>query len=222
MKKIFKVIGVIMIVCIVLGLIVTICINAYVKGSTKNKIKEKASELQKSDAILILGCEVKPDGNLSLMLKDRMDKGAELYKAGVAPKIIVSGDHTRENYDEVNAMKNYLIKNGVPSSDIFMDHAGVATYDSMYRAKNIFGLESCCVVTQEYHLYRAIYIGTKMGIETTGSPAQKVNYVGQFGRDLREFLARNKDFVKCIFKPKSIYLGNSISVNGSGDVTNDK
>jgi len=221
MKKIM--IAIIVILCITLiGMVGIMIINAYVKNLAKDKIKENTNEIQDADAIVILGCQVKEDGSLSLMLKDRLDKGIELYKNGVAPKIIVSGDHTRENYDEVNAMKNYLIENQIPSTDIFMDHAGIATYDTMYRAKNIFGVDKCIVVTQEYHLYRSIYIGEKLGMETYGFAAKKVNYVGQTGRDIREILARNKDFVKCIFKPKSKYLGETIPVSGNGDITNDK
>jgi len=221
MKKMM--IAIIVILCLmVIGMVGIMIINAYVKNLAKDKIKENTNEIQDADAIVILGCQVKEDGSLSLMLKDRLDKGIELYKNGVAPKIIVSGDHTRENYDEVNAMKNYLIENQIPSTDIFMDHAGIATYDTMYRAKNIFGVDKCIVVTQEYHLYRSIYIGEKLGMETYGFAAKKVNYVGQTGRDIREILARNKDFVKCIFKPKSKYLGETIPVSGNGDITNDK
>lgn len=207
---------------IVIGLGAIMIIDAYVISNSKEYIKEDTKLIQDADAIVILGCQVKEDGTLSLMLRDRLNKGVELYKAGVAPKVIVSGDHTREDYDEVNAMKNYLIENGIPSSDIFMDHAGIATYDTMYRAKNIFGVEKCVAVTQNYHLYRTIYIGNKLGMETYGYASEGENYFGQAMRDLRETLARNKDFVKCIFKPKSTYLGESIPVSGNGDVTNDK
>ena len=161
------------------------------------------------------------DGSLSLMLKDRLDKAIELYKQGISEKIIVSGDHGREEYDEVNAMKKYLIENEIPSESIFMDHAGFSTYESLYRAGYIFKVEKLIVVTQEYHLYRAVYIGNKLGIETYGVPAEKTLYYGQTSREIREILARDKDFVKCIFKSKPTYLGESIPVSGNGDLTND-
>lgn len=214
-----------LIIFIIIGIITVsgvFMVNWFVKLSTKDKIIENYTNIKDADAILILGCEVKPDGSLSLMLKDRLDKGIELYKNGVATKVIVSGDHGREDYDEVNAMKKYMIQNEVPSEDIFMDHAGFNTYDSMYRAKNIFNVNKCVVVTQKYHLYRSIYIGNALGMETYGVPAQNIKYVGQLGRDIREVLARDKDVVKCIFKPQATYMGDTIPVSSNGDITNDK
>lgn len=214
-----------LIIFIIIGIITVsgvFMVNWFVKLSTKDKIIENYTNIKDADAIIILGCEVKPDGSLSLMLKDRLDKGIELYKNGVATKVIVSGDHGREDYDEVNAMKKYMIQNEVPSEDIFMDHAGFNTYDSMYRAKNIFNVNKCVVVTQKYHLYRSVYIGNALGMETYGVPAQDIKYVGQLGRDIREVLARDKDVVKCIFKPQATYMGDTIPVSSNGDITNDK
>ena len=156
------------------------------------------------------------------MLKDRLEKGIELYKAGVAPKIIMSGDHGKESYDEVNLMKEYAIEKGVPSEDIFMDHAGFSTYDSIYRARDIFKVKKMIIVTQKFHLYRALYLSNKLGIEAYGVMAEPIKYSGQFYRELREILARDKDFIKAIVKPKPTYLGESIPVNGNGDETNDK
>ena len=213
------------IILIVLGIIsglIVLIINSYVKSFAKTNMIEDISNSNKNiDVIVVLGCQVREDGSLSLMLKDRLDKAIELYKNDIASKIIVSGDHGTEEYDEVNAMKKYLIENDIKSEDIFMDHAGFSTYETMYRAKYIFEVEKVIVVTQEYHLYRAVYIGNKLGIETYGVPAEKINYYGQTGRDIREILARNKDFIKCIFKPEPTYLGESIPVSGNGDITND-
>ena len=213
------------IILIILGIIsglIVLIINSYVKSFAKTNMIEDISNSNKNiDVIVVLGCQVREDGSLSLMLKDRLDKAIELYKNDIASKIIVSGDHGTEEYDEVNAMKKYLIENDIKSEDIFMDHAGFSTYETMYRAKYIFEVEKVIVVTQEYHLYRAVYIGNKLGIETYGVPAEKINYYGQTGRDIREILARNKDFIKCIFKPEPTYLGESIPVSGNGDITND-
>ena len=219
MKKI-KVIFFIVVILIVLSLIITMCINQYVKNSTKSNIVS-IEDLKDIEAILILGCRVMPNGELSYMLKDRLDKGIELYENNVAPKIIVSGDHGQTNYDEVNAMKNYLIDKGIPSEDIFMDHAGFSTYDSVYRAKEIFCLSKMVIVTQKYHLYRALYVTKSLEIEAYGVPTDDIKYYGQFSRDIREFIARNKEFIKCIIKPKSKYLGEKISINGDGNITND-
>ena len=160
--------------------------------------------------------------NPSPMLEDRLLKGIELYNEGIAPKIIMSGDHGQKEYDEVNIMKEYAINAGVPSEDVFMDHAGFSTYESIYRAKEIFGVKNVVIVTQEYHLYRAIYIANKLGIKAYGVNTDPRDYAGQLYREVREILARNKDFVKSIFKPKSTYLGESIPINGNGNITNDK
>ena len=217
-----KVIIVVAIIIIVLGLIV-LGINFYVKASTKNQIIENGdySDLKDIDCIIILGAGIWGDSP-SPMLQDRLLQGIDLYEKGVSSKIIMSGDHGREEYDEVNVMKKYAIDNGVPSEDIFMDHAGFSSYESIYRAKEIFGAKKVVIVTQEYHLYRALYIANSLGLEAYGVGADPRQYVGAMYREIREILARNKDFVKCIFKPEPTYLGESIPVSGSGDVTNDR
>ena len=153
---------------------------------------------------------------------NRLNKAILLYQENTAPKIIMSGDHGRKNYDEVNIMKDFAINEGIPSSDIFMDHAGFSTYDSIYRAKNIFDAHKIVIVTQEYHLYRALYIAKRLGVEAVGVATEKIKYPGDLKRNIREILARDKDFVKCIFKPSSKYLGEVIPVFGDGDLTNDK
>lgn len=219
MKRVFKILIVVIIVCIV----VVLSINFYVVGTAKGKMIEDndLSSLEDIDCILILGAGIWGDSP-SPMLQDRLEEGIKLYNDGVAPKIIMSGDHGREEYDEVNIMKEYAIEQGVLSEDIFMDHAGFSTYESIYRAKEIFGAENIVIVTQEYHLYRALYIADKLGINVYGVNSDPRKYSGQAYRELREILARNKDFVNCIIKPEPTYLGESIPVSGNGDITNDK
>lgn len=203
--------------------IVLLIINMYVVISTKDRIitKQDAQEKEKLDCILVLGAGIWGD-KPSPMLEDRLNQGIELYNDGVASKIIMSGDHGSENHDEVNIMKNYAIEKGVPSEDIFMDHAGFSSYDSMYRAKAIFEVDKIVVVTQKYHLYRALYIAKKFDIEAYGVASNPRKYAGQSIREIREILARDKDFIKCIYKPKPQYLGEVIPVSGNGDLTNDK
>lgn len=202
-------------------IILVFSISLYVVFSTKNRIFESTDNLKDIDAILVLGAGIRND-KPSPMLEDRLLKSIELYEKGLTSKLIMSGDHIKEDYDEVNIMKKYAIDKGVKSSDIFMDHAGISTYDSIYRAKEIFGVKKMVIVTQEYHLYRALYIAKSLGIEAYGVSAEKIDYGGQKFRDMREVLARDKDFVKCICKPKSKYLGETILVSGDGDITNDK
>lgn len=223
-NKLLKIILIILICLAFISMSMIFIINSYVKSITKNNILalEEAATLKDVDCIIVLGCLVRDDGSLSAMLRDRLIRSVELYKAGAAPKIIMSGDHGRVDYDEVNAMKQYAIDNGVPSSDVFMDHAGFSTYETIYRAKEVFGADKVLIVTQEYHMYRALYIAKQLGIEAYGVSADLNTYGGQTKRDVREILARCKDFAMCIINPESTYVGDSIPINGNGDITNDK
>ena len=198
-------------------------LNAYVKSVGGGNIlrPEDAKMLEDVDCILVLGCLVKDDGVPSDMLADRLKRGIELYEQGAAPKILMSGDHGRADYDEVNAMKRVAVDAGVPSSDVFMDHAGFSTYESVYRAKEVFGTDKIIIVTQEYHLYRALFIAESLGVEAYGVNADLRTYRGQTARDVREILARCKDFGNTIFKPEPTYLGEMIPIGGNGDLTND-
>ncbi len=178
------------------------------------------------DAILVLGAGVRADGTPSNMLEDRLLTALELYEKGVSEKILVSGDHGSQDYDEVNVMKKYLTDRGVPSEDIFMDHAGFSTYDSLHRASSVFGAESLVIVTQEYHAPRALMIGRHLGIQCRGVYAPILSssaksYVGQSWYSFRETVARCKDFLYSVFRPDPTYLGDPISLLGNGDVTND-
>lgn len=213
---IFLMILVIVIIAIAFG------INFYVKSSVKSQIitEKEAENFSDVDCILILGAGVWGD-KPSPMLEDRLLEGINLYNNNVSGKIIMSGDHGKEDYDEVNIMKEYAIQKGIPSENIFMDHAGFSTYESIYRAKEIFGAKKMVIVTQKYHLYRALYIANKLGVEACGVNSDPRKYVGETSREIREILARDKDFVKCIFKPKPTYLGESIPVSGNGNLTND-
>lgn len=200
---------------------IIIAINIVVISNTKGRIYtvEELKE-EEYDAILVLGAGLK-NNKPSKMLKERLDAAKELYDNKIANVIIVSGDHGRINYDEVNVMKQYLIDNGIPSEDIYMDHAGFNTYDSMYRAKSIFGVDSMVVVTQKYHLYRAMYIAKRLGIKVSGYDALKKTYSGQTYRNIREVLARVKDFFLALFKMPATVLGDTIDIHSTGDVTND-
>ena len=222
MIKIKKIVFILSVILLVLVLVV-LGINGYIKSSTKNQIisVEESSNLEDIDCIIILGAGIWGD-KPSPMLEDRLLQGIELYNNNVSTKIIMSGDHGREEYDEVNIMKEFAIKKGVPSENIFMDHAGFSTYESIYRAKEIFEADKIVIVTQKYHLYRALHIANSLGIEAYGVGADPRQYVGAMYRELREILARNKDFVKCLFKPEPTYLGETIPVSGNGNATNDK
>ncbi len=199
-------------------------VDLHVKATGERQIvtAAEAASLPKADCILVLGCMVYEDGTPCAMLADRLQCGVELFESGVAPKLLMSGDHGRTAYNEVAAMKRYAMNAGVDSSDIFMDHAGFSTYESLYRAKEVFGAERIVIVTQRYHLSRALYVAESLGLEAWGVACDRQAYWGQFSRDCREVLARVKDFGTSLFKPRPTFLGETISLQGSGDVTNDE
>ncbi|MBA1334986.1 MAG: SanA protein [Firmicutes bacterium] len=220
-KKLF--IGLLVLMSVsILALVSVLIINAHVKSSVKDKIiaVDEAASLD-ADCILILGAGVWGDGRPSHMLEDRLLQGIELYKKGASGRLLMSGDHGRKEYDEVNTMKQFTIDRGIVSEHVFMDHAGFSTYESLYRARDIFEAHKIIIVTQKYHLYRALYIAEKLGLEAYGVASDLRQYAGQEFRDLREILARVKDFFNVIIKPKPTYLGEAIPVSGNGDLTND-
>ena len=212
-------------VCLgILGIGAVFGINAIVKGTARDQIltPEEAAKLTDVDCILILGCGVHSDGSPTDMLHDRLRRGVELYELGAAPKLLMTGDHGRKGYDEVDAMKQFAVDAGIDSDDVFMDHAGFSTYESMYRAKEIFQAKRIIIVTQEYHLYRAIYIAESLGLEAYGVSSDYRTYSGQFRMDVREILARVKDFGICVIRPKPTFLGEAIPIWGDGNLTNDE
>ena len=225
MMKIHKVIKRLIIICLCLGaaeLLILIGINMRVKGTVKGRIVETDGlPDEEFDCIMVLGCQVKEGGEPSHMLRDRLQRGVKTYQYGASEKLLMSGDHGRTDYNEVETMKQYAIDEGIESENIFMDHAGFSTYESIYRAKEVFGVKKMVIITQEYHLYRALYIAEKLGIEAYGVASDYHIYAGQFMRDLREILARAKDFVTTIVKPEPTYLGDFIDIHGDGNVTND-
>lgn len=211
-------------ICFAVG-IYAVSVNGYMVKSTEEYIltSDEAKDLGDVDCILVLGAGV--NGNtLSHMLEDRVKTGIQLYNLGVSPKILMSGDHGRNNYDEVNAMKDYAKEQGVPSQDIFMDHAGFSTYESMYRARDVFQANKIVIISQKYHLHRAIYVARYLGLDAYGVDSQLRDYAVDTNmyNTLREFLARNKDFIYVRLNPSPTYLGDVIPINGDGDLTNDK
>lgn len=173
---------------------------------------EQASDAIDADCILILGAGVRDDGTPSHMLEDRLKVGIELYNSGAAPKILVSGDNSRDDYNEPETMKRYCVENGVPEEDIVLDYAGFSTYESLFRARDVFCAENIIIVTQKYHLYRALYVAEKLGLGAVGVSADLRTYRGQSYRDLRETAARNKDFLFTLFMPEPTYLGEQIPI----------
>lgn len=193
-------------------------IAASIDSADDTLTEEETARLKSIDpqCIMVLGASVYPDGSPSSMLKDRLDTAVELYNKGVAPKILMTGDDGQVVYNEVKVMREYAIEAGVPEEDIFLDHAGFSTYESAYRASAVFKVERMIVVTQKYHLYRSMYGCKRMGIEVLGAASDQDTYTGQEIRDIREVLARDKDFFKWIFKPEPTFLGEESPISGDG------
>ena len=220
MKRKYKaVIFVVLGIVLLIG-IAAVSLSVYMVKATEKSVftADTFKNDEKADCILILGAGVKDD-KPKPMLRDRLLTGIELYKSGAAEKIIMSGDHGRADYDEVNVMRAFALEQGVRAEDIFLDHAGFSTYDSVYRAKNIFGAENIIIVSQKYHLYRALYISEKLDVKAAGVSANLNTYGGQLKRDIREIIARDKDFFKCIVKPEAEIMGDKIPLDGDGSIT---
>ena len=215
-----------------IGVLASVVINHKVKADTeedlvyivRDQVEIEYTCLQtlkefEADCIIILGAGLTDKETPSPMLRDRLDVGIELYRQGVAPKILLSGDNGTVQHNELHAMLNYVLNEGIPEEDIFCDHAGFSTYDSMYRASSIFGVTKMVVVTQEYHEYRALYIARELGIDVLGVASDQEQYVGKTYRETREYLARIKDFFKVALRLEPALGGEEIPISGSGVVS---
>lgn len=207
---------------VLLAVMAVMIVNLVMWGSVKDRIVDIDNVVPESefDCILVLGAGVRADGSPSAMLADRLEVGIELYFANASDRLLMSGDHMRADYDEVGVMKQYATDSGVPSNIIFLDHAGLSTYESMWRAKELYGAERVLIVTQKYHLYRALYVAQELGLDAYGVSADLRPYRGQILREAREVVARVKDFVFVRFEPEPTYLGDPVDLSGDGDSTN--
>ena len=211
-------------IAVILALLLAITLNLIVCLSQLGRMRSLEDSLEDTDrdydCIIVLGCGVWGE-TASPLLSDRLDQAVSLYKAGIAPKILMSGDHGREGYDEVAVMRRYCLERGVPSEDIFLDHAGFSTYETMWRASKVFGVRKAVVVTQKYHLFRALYDAHAFGIEVRGTIATGHSFQSLPLWEARECFARIKDFFWCLAKPDATYGGEAIDIHGNGEVTLD-
>lgn len=194
----YKIVIFVAVVCV--ATVLSVCIiNLSVKGSVAANIVDTPAELSvdgKIDCIVILGAGLQSNGQPSHMLEDRIKTGVEVFNTVDADYILMSGDRSGEHYDEPSAMKQYALSLGVDEDKILLDGQGFSTFESISRVKDEYGFESIIIITQKYHLYRALYIAEQYEIEAVGVSADLRTYRGQIYRDLREMLARVKDFIK--------------------------
>ncbi len=203
----------------ILGILVAIpvIINLVVISVAAFSIRSP-QDVPDAPVVLVLGAGVWANSKLSPMLQDRVDQGIALYESGKGAKLLMSGDHSSPYYDEVSTMKRYAVEKGVASSDIFLDHSGFSTYESLLRARDIFGAQKIIIVTQRYHLYRAVFIARALGMEAYGVPCDTRAYKDEGKRQVREFFARVKDFIQ-VWLPAPAY-NERVDLSGDGDDTN--
>lgn len=200
-------------------------LNAVVIETAKPYVHgiDDLERIEKADCVLVLGALVYSEDRLSLVLRDRVDYAITLYQAGKAERLLFSGDHGRADYDEVNAMMDYAVSKGVPKEDIFLDHAGFSTYESMYRARDVFCVKKLIIVTQQFHISRAVYIARGLGLDAVGVNSDPRVYSNAASDAVRESLARVKDFFTVnVFLPQPTYLGDTIPIFGDSGKTHDK
>ena len=205
--------------------LIPLIMNIYVISfSSQYILTAEEFEKQEVDCVMVLGAGVWGNSP-SHMLEERLNRGIEVYNSPATNRLLMSGDHGRTEYDEVNVMKSFAMESGAASNEVFMDHAGFSTYESMYRARDVFEVESLIIVTQQYHLYRAIYDARKLGLEAYGVAADGQYNYGLYTtlyNNFRESLARCKDILWCIAKPEPTFLGDVIPISASGNLTNDE
>jgi SanA protein len=216
LKKYFKII----LYLFIIGLAAIISVNVYVKSTTKKHISYSLKKFPKNDVGIIFGAGI--NGNQpSKYLKDRLDAGILLYKSNRINKILLSGDNGREEYDELTVMKNYCYEHGVDTTKIFIDYAGFDTYSTMYRAKHIFKIKKATLISQEYHLNRAVYIGQKLGIKSVGYSANKGEYRGYKYVTFREYGSIFKSFFDVLRSREPRFSGNPININGPSNYSKE-
>ncbi len=210
MKKVVKNI----LVWSVIVVMIFFAINFYIIKSTKDQIFAIQDNISEQQTALLLGARVYDDGRLSHIMEDRALTAVELYQDKKVDKILISGDHGTSQYDEVNAIKDYLINKNIAPEDIFTDHAGFDTYDSVYRARDIFEVDSMIIVTQDFHLPRAVYIANSLGVKSIGVIADRRDYRDKERNQIRESIARVKAFLNVVFKAEPKFLGDKILIIG--------
>ncbi len=194
--------------------------NLIITQSADDYVVHTPEDAPQAQCAIVLGAKVYPDGTPAPMLTDRLETGIKLYQLGKVDKLLLSGDHGQTDYDEVNVMLQYVLERGVPDEDVFTDHAGFDTYDTMYRARDVFQVTTALVVTQEFHLARAVYTARTLGLEATGVVADIQPYANEFRNAARDWLARTNAILQLhITHPGPRYLGPAIPIDGDGRAT---
>lgn len=194
--------------------------NLYVKHQTEASIYKTINEVPKTEVGIIFGAGIIGD-KPSKYLKDRLDAGISLYKLKKINKILLSGDNGNDQHDELTVMKKYCYFNGVDTTKIYIDYAGFDTYSTMFRAKKIFKIDTAILVSQKYHLNRAVFIGNKLGINSNGFSANVGEYKGYKYVCFREYFSVFKSFIDVIRNRKPHFLGIEVNINSVSNYTQE-
>lgn len=204
----------------VIGLIVVVGINYYIKSQTNPLIYHSANEMPSEKVGIIFGAGIWGD-RPSKYLKDRLDAGIELYRQQKIKIILLSGDNGSDEHDELTVMKLYCYEHGVDTTKVFLDYAGFDTYSTMYRAKHIFNIDKAILVSQGYHLNRAIYIGNKLGVKSVGLAADNGFYHNFKYVKFRECFSICKAAIDVARNREPHFLGGKIDIDGVSNYTKD-
>lgn len=224
MKKLKKIVFVLFSIGFFCGF-VCVAINIYMVQSTKKYIYDENQNFHEKYVVIVPGAKVYTTETVSFVFRDRIECGVNLLKNGKVQKILISGDHGRKNYDEVNAAKKYIQTMHILDQElIFLDHAGFSTYETMYRARDVFCVTNAIITTQKFHIYRSVYIAKKLGLDVIGVVAPEINKFPKnihISWEIREFFARVKAFFFVAFDIKPTFLGDKIPITGNGSTTWD-
>lgn len=204
---------------LILAALACIKIHQAVIAGSSSRIYSVDQDIPHRQVALILGARVFSDGRLSTVLADRVDAGIKLYKNGTVKKLLMSGDNRTENYNEVTAMRNYAIAHGVPSDDVVRDFAGFRTYDSIYRARELWDLKAMIIVSQKFHLPRALYIARKLDIDAVGVEAVDHAYRSLRKAKVRERGARILAWFDVLIGRDPYFLGPKEGLSGDAQRT---
>ena len=197
----------------------TLLINAGIILAAGKYVYTDINKIPPRTAVLVLGAQVHGT-RLSPVLEDRVKAGIRLMENRKGKKLLLSGDHGQKYYNEVNAMRLYVLANApaIQYEDIFMDHAGFSTWDSMFRARDVFEVRDLIVVTQEFHISRAVIMARSLGMDAVGYAVNQERFAGAWLRSwhFREYFARVRAFFSIVFKPKPRFLGDKIPISGDG------
>ncbi|WP_194774598.1 SanA/YdcF family protein [Pararhodonellum marinum] len=208
-----KTIGQILFLGFILLFIIVLSIDYGVEKQTEKHIFTNTESIPENSVALLLGTsKYLKSGRKNQYFENRIIATELLYKAGKIRKVVISGDNSKNDYNEPQDMKEELLKRGIPENSIYLDYAGFRTFDSVYRMKEIFGQNHFTIISQEFHNQRAVYIAKRLNLDAIGFNAKDVDVYNGLRTKIREKFARVKVMVDFILNTKPKFLGEKITI----------